>query len=106
MIISRALALDPNYIFSLYDKGYALFYSGKYNQSVPVFDKALAMNHTSVYALFGKGADLAMLGKYNESMLYLDKVLTINPKHVNALNYKKLVLQKLNNTSFLSLAIP
>jgi tetratricopeptide (TPR) repeat protein len=77
-----------------YGKGVALLNSGKYNESIPYFDKALAINPKDFYALYNKGAALLNLQKYNESIPYFDKALAINPKDFYALYNKGAALSK------------
>jgi tetratricopeptide (TPR) repeat protein len=83
---------------------------GKYNESIPYFDKALTIEPANSFALHykavaaaaanatvltNKGIALLGLGKSNESIAYFDKALTINPNDVMALNSKGLALYRL-----------
>src|SRR5262249_35337186 len=51
----KALAIDPNYVSALNDKGLALGYLGNYTGAIMYFDKALAIDPNYVPALNGKG---------------------------------------------------
>jgi tetratricopeptide (TPR) repeat protein len=80
----RALSIDPKYgvaikekasaigaaasaanATSLTSKGIILLSLGKYNESVPYFDRALSIEPTNSFALAGKKLDLAALNKTN-----------------------------------------
>ena len=77
----------------------ALASLGRYNESIPFFDKALAINPNSVNALAGKGVDLGALGKYRkESIPFFDKALATDPMNKAELNGKKLSLRGLNQS--------
>jgi tetratricopeptide (TPR) repeat protein len=83
------LAINPNNVNTLTQKGLALGRLGEYNESISYFDKALAINpkfgiaikekESSVAAIaaetnaINKGIALLSLGKYNESIPYFDK---------------------------------
>jgi tetratricopeptide (TPR) repeat protein len=73
----------------------ALLKSGKYNESIPYFDKALSISPGSFSGLYYKAAALFALRHYNESIPYFDKALSINPNSVGALNGKGVALDKL-----------
>jgi tetratricopeptide (TPR) repeat protein len=88
-----------NDFLTSYHKGVALLNTGKYNESIPYFDKALAIDPKNFYALYDKGEALLNTGKYNESIAYFDKALTVVPTNTLALNGKKLDLEALQRTN-------
>jgi tetratricopeptide (TPR) repeat protein len=80
----RALSIDPKYgvaikekadtvgvaaaaanATALTNKGIALLTLGRYNESIPYFNKALAIEPTNSFALAGKKLDLSALNKTN-----------------------------------------
>ena len=79
----------------LTNKGIALLNLGKYNESIPYFDKALAIDPNEVNALTQKGVALVFLKRANQSIPYFDKALAINPKDVSTLTNKGLALGRL-----------
>ena len=50
----KALAIDPNYIFSLRNKGSALNKLKRYKEAIGWFDKALAIDPNDSISLNGK----------------------------------------------------
>jgi tetratricopeptide (TPR) repeat protein len=90
----KALAINPNNFFALYNKGAVLVDLTKFNESLPYLDKALAINPNDVNALTSKGLALVFLKKPNQSISYFDKALAINPNDVNSLTSKGLALAK------------
>lgn len=98
----KALAINPNYILALNNKGAALYSLGIYNASIAYFDKVLSINPSYTTALFDKGAALSKLGIYNESIAYFDKVLALQPTNDLALAGKKLDLIAFSKTNFIA----
>ena len=50
------LAIEPNDVYALSNKGAALRHLGQYQQAIEYFDKVLAIEPNDVYALKNKGA--------------------------------------------------
>ena len=69
----KALAIDPNNVNVLVNKGLALI------------NKALRIDPNNVYALVGKGHVLHTQGKYQEAIEYFDKAFKIDPNNVYAI---------------------
>ena len=55
---------DPS---RLVNEGVALFELGKYEESLPYFDKSLALEPENLRALYSKGFALGKLGRYEEA---------------------------------------
>jgi tetratricopeptide (TPR) repeat protein len=66
----------PNYVTQNLLQGAALFKLGKYNESIPYFDKVLYLDPNNTNALYNKGFALFKLGKYNESKPIFDMILS------------------------------
>src|SRR5215216_3719357 len=71
----KALAIEPNIVEILYNKGLALDSLGKSEEAITYYDKVLAIDPNDVDALNNKGAALGKLGKSQEAIQYFDKVL-------------------------------
>ncbi|MGD9673462.1 MAG: tetratricopeptide repeat protein [Candidatus Nitrosocosmicus sp.] len=84
----KVLAIDPNDVYALGNKGGALFNLGKYDEAITYYDKVLVIDPNDVYALGNKGGALFNLGKYDEAITYSDKALAIDPNDIFALYYK------------------
>ena len=50
----KALAIDPNHVFALINKGYALNILGQYLEAIRYYDKALAIDPNNTIASSGK----------------------------------------------------
>jgi tetratricopeptide (TPR) repeat protein len=66
------LAIDPNYVLALVDKGVALNHLGNYSESIPYYDKALAIQANNTYALNNKAAALYNLGNNTGAIVQKD----------------------------------
>ena len=88
----KALAIEPNDVDVLNNKGLALYNQQKYDESIQYYDKVLAIDPTNIYALNSKGLALYNQQKYDESIQYYDKALAIEPNDVDVLNNKGLAL--------------
>lgn len=88
----KALKIDPNHLYALNNKAFALFNLGRYEEAISYYDKVLKMNPNHLDALAFKGLALFLLGKYDEAISYYDRVLEINPSDVFALKSKGLAL--------------
>jgi tetratricopeptide (TPR) repeat protein len=85
-------------ITALNNKGLALAKLGRYNESIPLYDKALAIDPNYKDSFDGKGNALYGLGNYTGAILYYDKALAIDPNYKDALNGKQNALRLGNHT--------
>jgi tetratricopeptide (TPR) repeat protein len=97
----KVLAIDPNNIKALYNKGKALSQLGNYvkslnNAAISYYDKVLSLQPNNVGALYNKGNALVKLGNYNGAMSSFDKVLSINSTNAKALKGKSDVQAKID----------
>lgn len=79
-------------------KGINLFERGKYNESIPYFDKAIAENSTNSVAWKYKGKALYALGDYQSAIKCCDKALLLNSSDGEALYYKGISLMAMNRS--------
>lgn len=91
----KALAVEPNYVSALANKGLALNSLERYDEAIEDFDKALAVEPDKVRALSGKGTALRNLGNYTEAIEYYDRALAVEPDYRPALYGKRLALGNL-----------
>lgn len=63
---TKALEIDPKYIYAWYNKGIALYNLGRYEEAVKCFDKELERHLKDAHGWYGKGITLYELGRYGE----------------------------------------
>jgi tetratricopeptide (TPR) repeat protein len=67
----KALAIDPNNVHSLYNKGLTLDNLGNHTEAIVYYHKALAIDPKDIYALISKGLALGNLGNYTGAIEYM-----------------------------------
>lgn len=72
-----------------FERGFALFQSGKYEKALPFFEKDLAQQPKFGYSNFAAGVCLIELGRYSEAIPYLDKAIKYVPKNERPYVYPK-----------------
>lgn len=82
------LALEPNNIYALNGKGYALNGLKKYKMAIKWFDEALKINPNYVTALFNKGFAYHNLNHKKKAIECYSKVLEFDPNHFYANKFK------------------
>ncbi|CAK63847.1 unnamed protein product (macronuclear) [Paramecium tetraurelia] len=78
-----------------YQRGYNLYCSGKFQESIEQLNMSIQLDPSNFLALGCKGACLRLLDKYQDALVCLDQAIEINPKHVNSLSNKGECLRKL-----------
>ena len=79
-LVSRALALDPNYAGAHSLKGFILgFQTGRLGEAIAEFERALSLDPSNVTAVGGLGWDYQYLGQFEKSLEYLDKAIRLSP---------------------------
>ena len=66
-IYDRALAIEPNDITVITNKGIAFYNLARYNEAIEIFDQGLKIDPNHVGCLYNKGLVLEELGKYAEA---------------------------------------
>jgi len=87
---------NPDYFFTLYKKGSALFNLGRYREAIVSFDKALKIDSNNLKTLYIKGVALYRLNKNMEAIKIYNKILEMTPKNYKVFHYKALALFKLD----------
>jgi len=93
----KALAIDPNDMSALVNKGLALYNLGSNTEAIKLYDKALAIDPDNIVVLNNKGISLASLGNYTGAIELYDIVLAIDPNDMSALINKGFALENLGN---------
>jgi TolB-like protein/cytochrome c-type biogenesis protein CcmH/NrfG len=78
-LVSRALALDPNYARAHSLKGGTLRFQGRLDESIAEYERALSLDPAMVIAFVGLGWDYLNLGQFEKSLEYLDKAIRLSP---------------------------
>ena len=79
-LVSRALALDPNYARAHSLKGGILmFQKGRLDEAIAEFERALSLDPAGVNAVGGLGWDYFYLGQFEKGLEYLDKAIRLSP---------------------------
>jgi adenylate cyclase len=79
-LVSKALALDPNYSLAHADKANILSLRGRLDESIAEFERALALDPATGDAEGGLGADYLNLGQFEKSLEYQDKAIRLSPR--------------------------
>jgi tetratricopeptide (TPR) repeat protein len=93
--ILKALAVDPNHVGALNNKGNTLYSLERYNEAIVYYNKSLAIDPNDFDALYNIGLSLSRLEKYNEAITYFDKALAIDPNYDLARKFKSLAIERL-----------
>jgi adenylate cyclase len=79
-LVSRALALDPNYARAHSLKaGILSLQKGRLDESIAEYERALSLDPAMVIAFVGLGYDYLYLGQFEKSLEYLDKAIRLSP---------------------------
>jgi predicted O-linked N-acetylglucosamine transferase (SPINDLY family) len=98
------LALKPDFVDALYNRGNALRTLGLPAQALASFDQALAIQPEHIEALNNRGSTLQQLKRPVEALASFDQALAIQPRYVEALNNRGLVLRDLQRPAEEALA--
>jgi tetratricopeptide (TPR) repeat protein len=91
----RALAVRPDCVPALNNRGVALRILGSSAEALASFDAALEIQPEHLDALNNRGRALVDLGRADEALRSFDKALAINPHGARALNNRGNALMKL-----------
>jgi tetratricopeptide (TPR) repeat protein len=78
-LVSKALALDPDWTFPHDLKGTILRFQGHYQEAVAEHERALALNPSNVDATDNLGWDHQFFGHFDKSLEYFDKAILASP---------------------------
>jgi tetratricopeptide (TPR) repeat protein len=99
--LDRALAVNPDDIFSLELKGFLLNVLGEYRESLVSINRALELTSATIdsnvyVTLENKALDLMKLGDYEQALATFDKAIAEQPYMEWAYYYKALTLVTLD----------
>jgi adenylate cyclase len=78
-LVSRALALDPNYARAHSLRAGVLRGQGRLNEAIAEHERALALDPSLVTADSGLGLDYMHLGQFEKSLEFEDKAIRLSP---------------------------
>ena len=79
-LISRSLALDPNFSGAHLNKANILNVQGRLDEAIAESERALALNPAQDYADANLGWDYANLGQFEKALGYEDKAIRLSPR--------------------------
>ena len=80
----RALALKPDYVEALTNRGVVLADLKRSDEALQSYDRALALKPDDVEALYNRGTTLNGLQRHDEALEYYDRALALKPEHAQA----------------------
>ena len=78
-LVSKALALAPDFAWAYATKGWILQNQRRTEESVAEFERALTLDPSGVDAYSGLGVDYLALGRFDQSLEVLDKAIRASP---------------------------
>ncbi len=91
----RALALQPDFIQALNNRGAVLKAMRRHDEALESYDRALALRPDHIEVLNNRAGVLQSLGRHREALEGYDCVLALRPDHPQALNNRGVALQAL-----------
>ena len=79
-LVSKALALDPDYAWARDQKGWVLLAQGRNDEAIAEFERALALDPSYADADAGLGWVHLRLGEFDKSVEYFDKAILDEPR--------------------------
>ena len=88
----RALAIKPEHVEALNNRGNTLYALNRYEEALASYERALALKPDYADALNNRAAALQALNRYEEALASYDRALALKPDHAEALNNRGLAL--------------
>lgn len=76
----RALALAPSDAVVLTDIGFATWFLGRFNKSVPVLERAASLNSNAAMTCALLGNALSIVGRFEEGIGHIQRAFRLSPK--------------------------
>jgi tetratricopeptide (TPR) repeat protein len=93
--IDRALALRPDFVEALVNRGIALYGLERFGDALVDYDRAIALRPGYADALVNRGNALGRLQRHEEALASHDNALELQPAHVEALVSRAATLHEL-----------
>jgi tetratricopeptide (TPR) repeat protein len=91
----RALALRPDFVQALSNRGAVLKKMQRHDEALQSFDRALGFQPEHVEVLNNRAGVLQEIGRYDEALEGYDRALALRPDHPETLNNRGVTLQAL-----------
>jgi tetratricopeptide (TPR) repeat protein len=78
-LVSKALALDPNYARAHNIKAGIVSLQGRHDEAIAENERALALDPALLHAVAGLNWDYVYLGQFEKSLEYSDKAIRLSP---------------------------
>jgi adenylate cyclase len=78
-LVSKALALDPDYAIAHFDKAQILTFQGRLDEAIAENERALSLDPALLYAVAGLSWDYLYLGQFEKSLEFSDKAIRLSP---------------------------
>lgn len=92
---SKAIKLNPDFVFTYNNLGYALWMSGRYGAAMNMFKMAVNIEDDYVNAHFNMGVSYFYTKQTSEAYKQFKKVLDIEPNNKKAKEYSNMVVKTL-----------
>jgi tetratricopeptide (TPR) repeat protein len=93
--IDRALALCPDLVEALVNRGIAHYGLKRFSDALADYDRAIALRPDNADALSNRGNALDRLGRHEEALASYEAALALRPQHVEALYNRGVTLHAL-----------
>jgi adenylate cyclase len=78
-LVSKALALDPNYADAYLTRAQILLFQGRIDEAIAESERALALDPALVEAYENLGFDYLNLGQFDKSLEFYEKAIRLSP---------------------------
>jgi superkiller protein 3 len=93
----KVLELKPDFEITWANRGFALYYLGRYEEAIESCNKALEFKYDDYVAWSNKGFALMKLDRYEEAIVSFDRVIEIKPDNHTAWYNKACCYASQNN---------
>jgi tetratricopeptide (TPR) repeat protein len=97
--VDRSLALRPDNIDALINRGYYLLSLSRYQEALATLDRALVLAPDDATALLNRGLVLEYLGRYDDALATYERSLALHPDNLKLLHFKARTLGGLKRFS-------
>jgi tetratricopeptide (TPR) repeat protein len=95
-LLDRALAIRPDAVSAMANRGNVLVAMKRYEEALDSFDRALALRSNDAELYRNRGVVLRELGRYEDALADYDRALALSPDNAEACNNRGNVLVSLS----------